>query len=79
MRKIDLRGRGFLQCLEAAGVLASSQRTGAVDRIAALDELEAGGEQVNLIVLMVLWSREQARDALLPDEFLAAERPGALH
>jgi len=60
-------------------VLASSQRTGAADRIAALDELEAGGEQVNLIVLMVRWSRGQPRDALLPDEFLATERPRALH
>lgn len=52
---------------------------GAVDRIVALDEPEAGAEQVHFIVLMVLRSREQARDALLLDEFLAAERPGALH
>jgi hypothetical protein len=52
---------------------------GAVDRIVALDEPEAGTEQVYLIVLMALRSREQTRDALLPDEFLAAERPGALH
>ncbi|HXV06964.1 MAG TPA: hypothetical protein VD791_02965 [Burkholderiales bacterium] len=45
----------------------------------ALDEPEAGTEQVYLIVLMALRSREQTRDALLPDEFVAAERPGALH
>jgi uncharacterized protein Smg (DUF494 family) len=64
--------------LEAAGVLESSQRTGAIDRIVALDEPEAGAEQVKLIVLMVLRDREQAPDALIRDEFLAAERPGAL-
>jgi uncharacterized protein Smg (DUF494 family) len=78
MRKIHPGGRGFLQCLEAAGVLESSQRTGAIDRIVALDEPEAGAEQVKLIVLMVLRDREQAPDALIRDEFLAAERPGAL-
>jgi len=43
----------------------------------ALDEPEVGVEQVKLIVLTVLRNRGQA-PALIPDEFLASERPGAI-
>jgi Smg protein len=79
MRKIHLDGRGFLQFLEAAGVLESSQREVVIDRIMALGEPEVGVEQVKLIVLMVLWNQGQALDSLILDELLASERLGALH
>lgn len=79
MRKIHLDGRGFLQFLEAAGVLESFQREVVIDRIMALEEPDVGVEQVKLIVLMVLWNQGQPMDLLILDELLASERLGALH
>jgi uncharacterized protein Smg (DUF494 family) len=79
MRKIHPEERGFLQSLEAAGVLERRSRKGAIARTVALDEPEAGAEQVKLIVLMVLRNRGQAPGALILGEFLASERSDALH
>jgi len=67
---LDADCRGFLAFLENAGALDAQTRELIVERTIAL-----GGRNVNLhrfkvIVLMVLWQRDEPLDSLILDELL---------
>lgn len=67
---LDASCRGFLSFLEHAGALDAQTRELIVERTIAL-----GGRRVNLhrfkvIVLMVLWQRDEPLDSLILDELL---------
>jgi Smg protein len=77
-RKLDPETRGFLQFLEAAGVLDASQREVVLDRVMAT-EIEIGLDELKLVVLLVLWNQGRPLDSLILDELLVSERAVTLH
>lgn len=73
---------GFIQFLESAGVLSSSQREIVVERALALDESPVGLSKLKIIVLMLLWSQGREPDALMFDDLFGADdeqAPRLLH
>lgn len=70
----------FLIFLERAGVIAGPVRELILDRALDLPEQPVSLERFKVIVLMVLWSREQELDPLIVEELLTdAMAPVACH
>jgi Smg protein len=71
--KLSTEARGFLVFLEHAGGLDPALRETVVERAMALPEATVSLGKIKIIVLMVLWRREQALDTLLLEELLAED------
>lgn len=71
--KLDVECRGFLAFLEAAGALDAPTREFIIERAMALNEPTVSLSRFKVIVLMVLWSRDQALDALIAEDLLSEE------
>ncbi|ANQ83189.1 DUF494 domain-containing protein [Azoarcus olearius] len=65
--------RGFLTFLEGAGVLDAVSRELIVERAVALSNFTITLGRLKVIVLMVLWQREQPVDTLIIDELLSSD------
>lgn len=65
--------RGFLLFLENAGALDAPTREMIIERAMALPDLNLSLPRFKVIVLMVLWSREQDLDTLILEELLCGE------
>lgn len=65
---------GFIQSLEAAGILSPMLREIILERAMAADESPLGLDQLRLIVLVVLWSRGIDPDTALLNPVFADER-----
>lgn len=71
--KLDIACRGFLNFLEAAGALDAPTREFIIERAMALNEATVSLSRFKVIVLMVLWSRDQALNALIAEDLLSEE------
>jgi Smg protein len=71
--KLSTEARGFLAFLEHAGGLDPALRETVVERAMALPETSVSLGKIKIIVLLVLWRREQALDTLLLEELLAED------
>jgi Smg protein len=71
--KLSTEARGFLVFLEHAGGLDTALRETVVERAMALPETTVSLGKIKIIVLMVMWRREQALDTLLLEELLAED------
>lgn len=78
-KKIDPESRGFLSFLEASAILNPIQREWVIDRILALNSREVTLEQVKWIVLIVLWSQDQADDYLFMEDLLFGDTTPQMH
>ena len=68
--KLDTECRGFLAFLENAGALDSVARELIVERTMALNGFSMNLTRFKVIVLMVLWQRDEPLDSLIIDELL---------
>ncbi|PTD95001.1 DUF494 family protein [Pseudothauera lacus] len=74
MVRLDADCRGFIAFLENAGALDGGARELIIERAMALDpRLRISLHRLKVIVLMVLWQREQPLDSLILDELLNGE------
>lgn len=71
--KLSTEARGFLVFLEHAGGLDPALRETVVERAMALPETTVSLGKIKIIVLIVMWRREQALDTLLLEELLAED------
>lgn len=69
----------FVVFLESAGVLSPALRELVVDRGMTLDDDPVPLARFKIIVLMVLWSREQELEPLIVEELLYDAEPALLH
>ena len=69
-RKIGTDGLGFIAFLEASNLLSAALRELVVERAMMLDDTPVPLAQLKIIVLMVLWSREQDLEPLMVEELL---------
>ncbi|MGL5631676.1 MAG: DUF494 family protein [Azovibrio sp.] len=70
----------FLVFLERTGVVSSSVRELILDRVLDLPESPISLERFKVIVLMVLWSRDQELEPLIVEELLTdGANPSGLH
>jgi Smg protein len=65
--------RGFIAFLENSGVLDGADRELIIERAMALDGFTITLDRLKVIVLMVLWQREQPMDTLVVDELLTED------
>ena len=79
LSKLTAGARGFLAFLESAGVLSPSLRELVVERAMAATHESVGLEDIKVIALMVLWTREGSVDSLVLDELLPNGEPRNLH
>ena len=70
---IDVGCRGFLSFLESAGVLDAAMRELIIERALALNGSRLNLHRLKIIVLIVLWQRDQPLDTLILDELLTDE------
>lgn len=68
---------GFVQFLEAAGMLNAVQREVVVDCAMACGEEPVSLEKIKVIILMVLWSEGTEPDSLMFDELFVDEEEAA--
>jgi Smg protein len=73
MTRLNAECRGFLMFLENAGALDTATRELIIDRAMALERFNLHLDRFKVIVLMVLWQREQPLDGLILDELLEHE------
>jgi Smg protein len=73
LARLPVECRGFLAFLEAAGVLDAGNRELIIERAMALGNFTITLNRLKVIVLMVLWQREQLIDGLIVDELLSGE------
>lgn len=71
--RLSAECRGFLLFLENAGALDATTREMIIERAMALPDLTLTLPRFKVIVLMVLWSREQSFDTLILEELLCSE------
>lgn len=71
--------RGFLMFLESAGVLGPTLREIIIERALALESDTVTIDQLKVIVLMVLWTREGSLDSLILEELLPDGEPRHVH
>ena len=71
--RLSAECRGFLLFLENAGALDASTREVIIERAMALPDLSLTLPRFKVIVLMVLWSRDEAFDTLILEELLCSE------
>ncbi len=79
LSKLDARARGFLAFLENAGALSPSLREVIIERAMAVSHESVGLEDIKVIALMVLWTRQGNVDSLVLDELLPDGEPRNLH
>lgn len=78
--RLDSACRGFIAFLESSGVLDSAMREVIVERAMAVAEgCRLSLSKFKIIVLMVLWSRDQALDMLILEELISDDEIGQLH
>ena len=84
-QELDVLGTdavGFLQFLESAKVIDSTQREIIIERALAASETQVSLDKLKVIVLMVLWSQGKEPDGLIFDELFSDEddfEPRLLH
>lgn len=78
-RKLGTECLGFILFLEAAEVLTPALRELVIERGSMLDEMPLPLAKFKIIVLMVLWSREQDLEPLIVEELLYASGPELPH
>ncbi len=72
LNRLSTDCRGFLYFLESAGAIDSVLREMIIERAMALRERTISLDKLKVIVLMVLWRRDQTLDVLLLEELLTA-------
>ena len=78
-RKFDLDCLSFIAFLESAGVITPPLRELIIERGMTLDDDPVPLSKFKIIVLMVLWSRDQDLEPLILEELLNENDPGLLH
>ena len=71
--RLDADCRGFLAFLENAGALDAATRELIIERTMALSRTNLSLNRFKVIVLMVLWQRDQPLDGLVVDELLTED------
>ncbi|MBN8443569.1 MAG: DUF494 domain-containing protein [Thauera sp.] len=74
--RLSAECRGFLTFLGSSGVLDGASRELIIERAMALEGFTITLERLKVIVLMVLWQREQPMDTLVVDELLNDAQDG---
>ncbi len=77
--KLTTEARGAIAFLESAGVIDPILRELIVEQAMAAREEEVGLNELKVIALMVLWTREGSLDTLILDELLPDGEPRRLH
>jgi Smg protein len=77
--KLTAEARGFIAFLENAGVLSPLLRELIVERAMAVAIDPVDLEDIKVIALMVLWTREGSVDSLVLDALLPDGEPRSLH
>ncbi|MFA7268135.1 MAG: DUF494 domain-containing protein [Sterolibacterium sp.] len=76
--KLPVECRGFLYFLENSEVIDAVLREMIVERTMVLREPLVSLDKLKVIVLMVLWRRDQSLDTLLLEELLSADDHSSL-
>jgi len=76
IRRLPLECRGFLMFLEQAGTLDPETRETVIERALALTDGEVSLSKLKVIVLTVMWRRQQEFDALVLEELLSEDEDG---
>jgi Smg protein len=79
LSSLTSEARGFLLFLENAGVISQVQRELIIERVIALEEPAVDLDKVKLIVVMVLWSQNEALDTLVIEELISPNQEHYLH
>jgi|SRR5579864_2891188 len=79
LSKLSVKARGFMAFLENAGVLTPGLRELIIERAMATAHDVVALEDIKVIALMVLWTREGSVDTLVLDELLPNGEPRNLH
>ncbi|HEX6997511.1 MAG TPA: DUF494 domain-containing protein [Gammaproteobacteria bacterium] len=78
--RLDARARGYLLYLEQLGILPPAHRELVIDRLLALDTEEVDIDQIKWVVMMVLFSQPDQKEAFSRMEDLVfADESGWLH
>ncbi|HEY8521487.1 MAG TPA: DUF494 domain-containing protein [Gammaproteobacteria bacterium] len=78
--RLDARARGYLLYLEQLGILPPAHRELVIDRLLALDTDEVDIDQIKWVVMMVLFSQPDQKEAFARMEDLVfADESGWLH
>ncbi|MQY51781.1 DUF494 family protein [Rhodocyclus tenuis] len=78
-QRISAESLDFLIFIEAAGVITPVMRELILDRCLALPDDPVSLGRFKIIVLMVLWSREQDLEPLIVEELLSASEGALAH
>ena len=78
-QKLGAECRGFMRFLEAAEVITPGLRELIIERALLLKDFTVSLAKFKIIVLMVLWSREQDLEPLLVEELLYDADPERQH
>jgi Smg protein len=70
---LDADCRGFITFLENAGALDAAMRELVIERALALTGFRLNVRRFKIIVLMIMWQRDQPLDALILDELLTGD------
>lgn len=79
LSKLSVEARGFIAFLENARVLTPVLRELIIERAMATAHESVELEDIKVIALMVLWTREGSVDTLMLDELLPSGEPRNLH
>lgn len=71
MARLDADCRGYIAFMEAEELLRPALREIVIDRALALAHIPVSLARLKIIMLMVLWSQDEALDALLLEELLS--------
>ena len=77
--KLGVDCLNFVVFLELAGVVTPAMRELIIERGMTLDDEPVALDKFKIIVLMVLWSREQGLEPLIVEELLYDANPDLLH
>jgi Smg protein len=72
LAKLDAECRGFIITLEQSGILSAETRELVLERSLAASGHSLSLDQVNLIVLMVLWNQQTPTSQLLAEDLFSA-------
>jgi len=78
LAKLPTECRGFLCFLESSGVIDPVVREMIIERAMVLRDQTVSLDKLKIIVLMVLWRRDESLDTLLLEELLSAEHHSSL-
>ena len=78
-QKLDAGCLGFMHFLEAADVVTPALRELIIERALLLKDFTVSLAKFKIIVLMVLWSREQGLEPLIVEELLYDADPELQH